>query len=356
MTISNDDQSPLPAAIPLQEEPTLKHKKPRCYSSMIALIALCCALYGFYSNLQLRRSAAKQVATLHTQIEALSQQQGETAAAIDSVLKPLQEKLFRLDKNFHTFLRQQTYQAKDWLLLKARYYLEMAQLNAQWSDNTLATSVLLKQTDDLLAQLHDQRLFNIRKTIAQELIHIKSIPNIDKAGLLNQLEATQVMITNLPLKTAAPLAKVSLPTPNTRHTDLSTWHDHLQASLNLLQKLIVIRRHNEAIYPLPSVEQEILLRDSIRFNLRQAQWAILQNNEAVYKLSLTNALKKINDAFALNDLNTQGVLTQLKELQQIHFIQSKPDFSPALLLLNQLIDMPNPAQLPAIIKEENNND
>ncbi len=38
------------------------------------------------------------------------------------------------------------------MLLKARYYLELAQMNAQWSDDSIVTLNLLKQAYGLLTE------------------------------------------------------------------------------------------------------------------------------------------------------------------------------------------------------------
>ena len=239
-------------------------------------------------------------------------------------------------------LQQGSYQSKDWLLLKVRYYLELAQINAQWSDNWQTTSALLQQADTQLATIHDQRLFNVRKTIASEIAELKAMPKPDTAGLLSQLDAAFSSITQLTLKPAVTKEDENNPS-DTANKSPSSWQEHMKESVSLLEKLVVVRRHNEDIVPLPSPVYESMLREGIRLNLQEAQWAVLQNNEAVYQLSLTQAIKNIKRSFELTATNTSSLLKQLQALQQTHLVQQKPLLEQSLPLLNQVIESKNSA-------------
>lgn len=111
--------------------------------------------------------------------------------------------------------------------------------------------------------------------------------------------------------------------------------------MNVLEKLVVIRRNDEDIQPLLSPLHQTLLRDSIRFNLQEAQWALLQNNSKIFQLSLAQALKEINRAFDENAVATQALIKQLQNLQQEKLETITPTLNQSLSLLNQLIESKN---------------
>ncbi len=342
MTNSTDAKIPSSSTEP---QACGENNKHRCFiSAVIIVIAVACSIYAIYTNLQFRQVTTQQINTLLSQINTLKQQQNDNETQIDSTMKVVnasQEKLHNkintLDRSLQNAVQQRLYQTKDWLLLKARYCLELAQINAHWSDNTDTTVAILQQADALLADVHDQRSFLVRQAISKEITLLQTMPKIDTAGLLSKLDAAQSVIANLELKpTIAAAEKITTPKATS-----SAWRERLKESVGLLEKLVVVRRHDEDILPLPSPAYESMLREGIRLNLQEAQWAALQNNEAIYQFSLAQALKNINRAFEPNTAVSDALVKQLQSLQQIHLIQQKPILEQSLPLLNQLIESKN---------------
>ncbi len=340
MTKSNDAQALSSSSV------ITGPKKARNYRTatlmIILLITVTCSFYAIYTSLRLQQRTTQQIKTLLAQINTLKQQQIDTDSQINSAIKIVstsQEKLDTLDKGLQSIIQQRLYHTKDWLLLKTRYCLELAQINAHWSSNSDTTLALLQQADTLLADVQDQRAFVVRQAINKEIAMLQAIPNIDLSGLLSQLDAIQSIIATLELKPAITATEKKGASVN--HENTSAWRERLKESVGLLEKLIVVRRHDEDILPLPSPAYEAMLRESIHLNLQEAQWAALQNNDAVYQFSLTQALKNINRAFEPHTAATETVIKQLSNLQQIHLIQQKPLLEQSLPLLNQLIEAKN---------------
>ena len=311
--------------------------------ALVALIALGCAFYTTYVNVQLRHGILQQEERLNAKMNWLKQQHTVNVTEVTGTIKAindsqakLHDKISSLDQNLHSTLQQHAYQKNDWLLLKARYYLELAQINAHWSDNAQTTSALLQEADVLLASMHDQHLFNIRQALAKEIADINTLPKLDIAGLLSQLDAAQKNVTHLPMrytqthldKTKATLSPQKVP---------STWQENLKESLSQFKELVIIRHHEDDFLPLPSQEFESMLRESIHLSLQEAQWAILQNNDTVYQFSLKQAINNINRSFE-QGATTQALIQQLQRLQQIQLTQPKPALEQSLRLLNEWIE------------------
>ncbi len=320
------------------------NKKSSSWLHAITVVLVIAALGGaVYTNLQLRQKTK----VLLAKIDMLNQQQSTLAASVDATKNTfsqahdaLQTRLIGLNKDLQTALQQQLYQNHDWVLLKARYFLELAQINAHWSNNTQTTATLLENANELLAHVQDQRLFPIRQAIAKEIAQVQALPQTDFAGILSQLDAAQTIVGQLTIKQSLsiPATNNAAPPPSPA---ANTWRSRLKESVNKLEKLVVIRRHDQDIQPLLDPPQEAILRENIRLTLQQTQWAVLQNNESLYQGLLAQVIKNIQQSFAQEDSNSQVLIKQLQTLQQIRLGNNDIILNQSLPLLNQVIESKN---------------
>lgn len=307
---------------------------------VIALCALVIALYGRFSAHELKNEVMAEQAALSTEINQLKERRTQEHALkeqIDSLKgkqNDLNQALLQLAQQLHTVDLNKANQEQKWILLKARYYLELAQINAHWSSENQSVITLLEASDALLAQAHAPELFKIRQILAHKIAALKNKPLIDSAGLLSQLDACQNNVTRLKIKSNEPLhlnASVSsVPTS-------STWQGALRNTVSALERLVVIRRNDERIQPLLSPLFEAALKENLRLNLQEAQWAVLHENEEAYQLALKQAIGTIKRGFNNQESNTITLLKQIAQLQKTNLTASTPEENQALPLLNQLI-------------------
>jgi len=332
-----------------------KRRKKHLYTftMIIVIVMVGLALVTTYENFKTRQGSKKQMQLLISQLTALKNQQMAAKMQMDQTVHNINEsqdtlktQLTHLDKNLHSALQQNLYQTKDWLLLKVRYYLELAQINTHWSDDFQATNTLLQQADTLLAEFHDESATKVRQAIANEMAQIEATPKPDLAGLLRQLDTAQNQIVNLPIKTSEGLAQKTSAAP-THNESSQEWRKHLQQTVSLLEQLVVIRHHDADIIPSPSMVYESMIREGIRLNLQEAQWAALQNNEAIYQFSLAQALKNIKHSFNLEQPNTMALVKQLEGFQHVQLAPKKLSLDQSLPLLNQWIESNESQQLSA---------
>ncbi|KTC92553.1 uroporphyrinogen-III C-methyltransferase [Fluoribacter dumoffii] len=314
------------------------------FAFIVALIALGVAAYAIALNQQLHNQLNKTQTELTTQLQQFAHKQDQTQEQINSKTSNteefqthLQDKLEQLDKQVQNALNQKFYQNQDWLLLKARYYLELAQINAHWSNGVDSTIALLEQADQLLKQLNDSKVFTIRQAIAKDIAQMQALPPVDVAGLLSQLDAAQNSINNLGIPLPVNENRPSPESPTTS-PNKSSWRTHIESSMNVLEKLVIIRRHSEEIKPLMSPLLEALLKEKLHLNIQEAQWAVLNNEPFVYQLVLKQAINSLKQNFNENTPNTAALIKKLTELQQMNIIQKRPTVGTALPLLNELID------------------
>ena len=319
------------------------------YQALFTLLAVALFItvtYVLLTNLKQQTTQNQHDQLLQTALTALTARQEQLAVNLNAMTqrlqsqqKTLQSQLHALSKQVETHSNVDTTLNQPWVLKKARYYLELAQINQHWSTDNATTVALLEEANALLQPIPDERLISIRQTLAKETESLKSITPVNVAEVMSQLSAAQTAVLSLPLTPTAPTAKQTLSTA-------STWRENLQTSLNILEKLVVVRHHDPKEETTFSPLYQSLLREQLSMNLQNAQWAVLQNNETIYQQSLQQILKnlqpyilqKANAREPRAKLNT--FLTQIRALQEIKLTPSQPELSQSLIELNDLINTP----------------
>ncbi|HHT9886096.1 TPA: uroporphyrinogen-III C-methyltransferase [Legionella pneumophila] len=314
-------------------------------TSLLALLAIIISIYSIQLDKQFQNHQLVENKKLTDELGRIKAEQNTVQKLLDNNANHLQQiqsdltsKMDSLNKELQTAMKQKLYQNNDWLLLKARYYLELAQINVHWSDNFNTSVALLQQADALLKGMNIPKIFTIRQTIAKEIAQLKSISVVDITGILSQLDAAQAAINNLSIQSVVDQQEVLNHITKSEESGKTGWRNRLQDSVNFLEKLVVIRRHNENIQPLISPLYESAIKENIRLNLQEAQWAILNNNPAVYQFALNQAIANLKRVFNESSQNTDTLIKQLSTLQNVKLTQEKPVVGQAIPLINQMID------------------
>lgn len=318
---------------------TQRSSKIPALALMIALAAMALALYTMQINKNSNEKLLDKNKYLIQTLEQLKSNQShienQIQVKINEAQQAMHNKIEALNKTLHSAMTQKLYQNQDWLLLKARYCLELAQINAHWSDNNSTSIALLQQADSLLGQLSSPPVYNIRQIIATNLAQLKTIPTLDSAGLLSKLDALQIEVDSLNVPS---IVNTGIESNSLTDDKQPSWKKALQNSLNTLQKLVVVRRVDNSLQSLMTPLYKSMLTEAIKLNLQEAQWAILNKNTAVYQFTLKQAMKQLKTTFKSDSSETIAIINQLKELEQITLVHPQPQIGEAIPLLNELID------------------
>lgn len=310
----------LPDTQPPKTRPSLSFNPMSLLALVIALVALAFSFYIWLEERKIQQGLHLQQQTLHKTQETLSQQINQLQASV-TVLKASRQ------DNEDT-----------WLAGKARSLLELAQLELFWRNDTKTAIVLMQQADAALANMHAEGLLPVRQTLAQEIATLQAQPSQDIAGLVNQLDALRNLVPNLPvqIKTLPQTTDTAAKEPAE-----SGWRKHLNESLDVLKTMVVIQKQDTNINPQLSALHLSLLKESIRINLQEAEWAILHNNNAVYQSALKRAITDITRHFDKEAPVTITIMKQLHTLQQITLENTKDFKQTSLAMLNDWIKNTN---------------
>lgn len=255
--------------------------------------------------------------TILATIKALNAHQQDDAAQstrdLETLTQKIKQQAHALNETQHQLSSLAPNSVKDthFVLMKARYLLELAQTNAHWTEDTASTVALLQDADALLATLNDPALSAIRQALARDIIEQQQASHLDTIKLLAQLNADQTLVDQLPLSTAP--VKPSIKTNN----------DPVNKVWNDLKHLVIVH-HDEASLTQP-LTQEVLIREQLRLSLETAGWAVVHRDQALFELSLTQALQTLQrhvDPSARMLLEHQLLAWKHLSLVQKHALQT----------------------------------
>lgn len=315
-------------------EKTSNKKLSRHILIVLAVLAL---LSAIFSIAQLKNSERhlnnmlkendKQIGLLTTQLQSAQQQltqlQQNTTVWRNEIQQKIASQLTNIDHS-------------TWVLAEVNYLVQLASYQLTFSNDAAIATALLQTADQRLVALNNVSMQRIRTVLANLLTTLRVVPKVDMAGLLARIHALQLQATQLPL--LVPASNVVAKNNFSMRADTTlNWREKLKKNWENLQKLVVIRHYDQPVVPLLPQEQQAYLQQNLQLLLQQAQWAVLQHQEAVYQSSLQQAQKWVVMYFANNAETTQAMLKAIKELQQISVQPKTPDVSNLLQQVQQMI-------------------
>lgn len=222
-----------------------------------------------------------------------------------------------------------------WVVAETNYLAQLANYNLVFIRDVPTTIALLKAADQRLASLNSAAYAQARQLLADAIVALEAVPQVDVAGLLAQINALQMQATQLPiLQLASPTETLN----NDQQTNTVTpnWQSGLNKSLETFQKLIVIRHSNHPVEPLLPAQQQAYLQQNIQLLLQQAQWAALRGQSTIYQASLQQAMDWIQRYFVANATITDTMVKAITDLQKINIQPALPDIKNVLQTLEHL--------------------
>ncbi len=172
--------------------------------------------------------------------------------------------------------------------------------------------------------------------MAKDITDLKTIPLIDRDGLVLRLTALQQQVDQLPLANAI-LPEAKTVEKQQVSDDINNWQNNLMASLKAFsENFITFRTRDGNVIPLLSPEQHFYLKENIKAKIETAIKAVYQEQGEVYTTSLTTA-EAWSQAFFNQDNNTVKEFTQ--SLKQLSEQKIQVQYPVKLQTQNQLADV-----------------
>ncbi|MFV0575734.1 MAG: uroporphyrinogen-III C-methyltransferase [Vibrio sp.] len=204
----------------------------------------------------------------------------------------------------------------DWLLAEADYLVKMASRKLFLEHDVESSTQLMMAADQRIAALNDPSMVPLRKAMADDITQLKSLPRVDREGLIIQIISMQKQIDELPLANAL-LPKEEKQEAQVVSEDVTDWQDNLMTSLkDFTGHFITFRTRDGNTTPLLSPEQHFYLKENVKAKLETAIKGVYVENNDIYQASIEVAKDWSTKFFNQESAKVLEFQKSLDELQK----------------------------------------
>ena len=177
----------------------------------------------------------------------------------------------------------------------------------------------------------------VRRKINEEIQLLKSINQVDSQNILAQLNFINNNVSSLPLENKLPANKATLsPNSQAQNDEKFTVSSEFRKMWSDVINSVSIQKVDQPPKALLAPRERYLLDQNLKLQLVKAEIALLQNNQTLYKNSITEASKWVNDYFDPENKLVQKILAQLATLKNEKLNTQLPGVSGSYDLLQTI--------------------
>ncbi|GMQ48034.1 uroporphyrinogen-III C-methyltransferase [Vibrio sp. 10N] len=204
----------------------------------------------------------------------------------------------------------------DWLLAEADYLVKLAGRKLFLEHDVVSATRLMESADQRIAALNDPSLVSLRQSMANDITKLRTVPLIDRDGLVLRLTSLQREVDQLPLANAI-LPDAPAVEKRQVSQDIYDWQDNLMTSLkDFSDNFITFRSRDGNVIPLLSPDQHFYLRENIKSKIETAIRAVYKEQGEIYKMSLDTAEQWSESFFDMDNNSVKEFNAALGKLSQ----------------------------------------
>nr|WP_178114187.1 uroporphyrinogen-III C-methyltransferase [Pseudomonas sp. SST3] len=219
---------------------------------------------------------------------------------------------------------------EQWRLAEAEHLLRMAMLRLSAMQDVNSAESLIAEADLILRKQDDPGAYGARQKLLEGLEALRSLPELDRTGLFLQLGALRGQANQL--SGLAPEFENG-PSQSAAQGD-SRWRQWLD---ELTRYVRIDFNAGTDVKPLLAGQSLAQVRLALSLAIEQAQWAVLNGNEEVYRQSLDQAARLIEDHFSEENGQSRGLRDRIEQLAKRQVSVTLPDLAPALQTLQAYV-------------------
>ncbi|MDP2573015.1 uroporphyrinogen-III C-methyltransferase [Vibrio penaeicida] len=240
----------------------------------------------------------------------------------------------------------------DWLLAESDYLVKLAGRKLFLEHDIVSATKLMESADQRIAALNDPSLVPLRRAMANDITNLRSLPLIDRDGLVIALTSLQLQVDGLPLANAI-LPEAPVVEQQEVSTDINDWQQNLKTSLGeFSEQFITFRTRDGNVIPLLSPEQHFYLRENIKAKLETAMKGVYTEQGEVFSTALKVAHEWSTLFFNLDDPAVQKFNQRIAALGKQNIQVNYPVKLETQELLSDVISERLRREMTTIITEE----
>lgn len=219
---------------------------------------------------------------------------------------------------------------EQWQLAEVEHLLRMAMLRLSAMQDVNSAVSLVEEADLILRRQDDPGSYAARQKLLEGLEALRSLPELDRTGLFLQLGALAGQASQL--SSLAP--EFQLGEVPAEAGDDSRWQRWLDEATRYVR---IDFNAGTDVRPLLAGQSLAQVRLALSLAIEQAQWAVLNGNSEVYRQSLEQAVRLIDDHFSSDNAQSRGLRDRIEALSSRQVAVTLPDLAPALQALQAYI-------------------
>ena len=300
------------------------------------------------SNAQLLERAADErdrlavrVETLEASSRALAEELGVARSALEALdgmalqrSAAMADLETKFNESFASAINAAPPSAREWRLAEAEYLLRVAGHRAVMEQDFESAIRLMTAADEVLLELDEPQLAEVRQLLAAELLNLKAVESTDVSGIFLRIEALKPLIASLPLR----LPMYSGSSDEAHEPAAST------GVIDRLFGLIEFRRHDLGVTkPLLAPEEAEFVEQHLLAAFDRAQLSALRRDPELFRASLGSAEDMLAAYLDSHNANVLLMQSELEELAAMDLTLDVPAVGDALVRLRELREMSAPA-------------
>jgi len=282
----------------------------------------------FYQQLQQQKTQIEATASLQTDIISLEQ----TLSQREQQLSALQTQHQTLSDTLSEFMARDSLTSaevkKTWALQEIEYLLNVANQRALLANDVAGAHQALTLADQQIQALADYRLHPLRALIAEELMALDALADIDRQGMALKLQTAANHVQRLRVKKGPEVDTAMLQAETESAVVESGWQQAVSDIWQQLRSLVVIRHDQTGEAAVLVPEQRYFLYQNLRLQLESARLALLNADNSSYQHSLQTAMSWLEKYFTGDERD--AMLNSLRDLQGKQVDVALPDISASL--------------------------
>lgn len=287
---------------------------------------------------------------LYQQITAQQQQQTDAHSALQSEmatladaddtrqrLATLQQDQQGLADKIEDLLNREALSSADlkrtWALQEIKYLLNVANQRALLAHDVAGALQALQMADLQIKALSDYRLHPLRALIAEEVMALQSLADVDTAGIALKLQTAANNIAKLRVKKGPEVAAAKAESESGELTEQAGWKQAADDIWQQLRSLVVIRHDQSGEAAVLVPEQRYFLYQNLRLQLESARLALLNADSASYQHSMQTAIQWLRQYFTGDQRD--ALIATLENLNSAQIKVDVPDISGSLNWLEE---------------------
>jgi uroporphyrin-III C-methyltransferase len=218
-----------------------------------------------------------------------------------------------------------------WLREQAEYYLVLANSELAVGHHVGNAIKALELADDVLRDLGDPALADVRNAVATELQDLRAVPVPDLERYAADLGGLMTRAQELPMRAESPQ---NFEAPDASGDDAEPGLGRLWArTRGAVTSIVRVERAEEPVGPILTEEERQISRRQLTLELQLARTAAIERRQAAFRASLVAADAILNRDFDRSAPSVIEARRLLGNLMQAELDPALPDIGDSLTLL-----------------------